>query len=92
MFITPATIAGEGTEVNARSVLSVLVEGSDRFDEFLLFFGDVFDGVNRIGSAGRNAGAAVNTALGIDVHLGGGFECGLVQLGMDAVGGADVDA
>jgi len=70
----------------------VLVEGRVPVDEFLLVFGDVFEGVNGIGSAGRNAGAAVDAAFGIDVHLGGGFEFGLVQLGMDTVGGANIDA
>jgi hypothetical protein len=47
--------------------------------------------VDRIGRARRNASAAVNAALGIDIHLGRSFEAGLVLLGMNAIGGADLD-
>jgi hypothetical protein len=70
----------------------VFVEGSVVLDEILLILGHIFQSVNRIGSAGRNASAAVDAALGIDVPLGCGFESRLVLLGMDAIGGADLDA
>jgi len=70
----------------------MLVEVRVFLDEFFLILGQVFESMNRVGSACRNAGAAVDTAFGIYIHLSGSFEAGLVLLGMDAVGGADFDA
>jgi hypothetical protein len=67
-------------------------EGGVLFDEILLLFGHIFERVNRVGRADWDTGAAVNAAFGIDVHLSGGFEAGLVGLGVNAIGGADVDA
>ena len=60
-------------------------------DEIFLVFGHVFERVNRVGSADWNTGAAVNAAFGIHVHLSGGFEARLVGLGVDAIGGANLD-
>jgi hypothetical protein len=39
-----------------------------------------------------DTGATVDTTLGIHIHLTGGFETGFVLLGLDAIGGADLDA
>jgi len=71
---------------------SVLVECGVLLGEFLLVLGHIFEGVNRIGGAGRDAGATVDAAFGIDVHLSGGFELGLVLFRVNAVGGANLDA
>src|SRR5271169_5389457 len=67
------------------------IEGRGLRDEILLIVRHVFEGVNRIGGASRNAGTAVDAALGIHIHLSRGFEAGLVLLGVDAVGGAELD-
>jgi hypothetical protein len=61
-------------------------------DEILLILGQVIESMNRVRSACRNTGAAVDATLGIYIHLSRSFEAGLVLLGMDAVGGADFDA
>jgi hypothetical protein len=71
---------------------SVLVKGGVLLDEFLLIFRHVFQRVNRVRSASRNASAAVDAALRVDIHLRGSFEPGFVLLGVNAVGGADFDA
>jgi hypothetical protein len=71
---------------------SVLEVSRIFLDEFLLFFRHIFEGMNRIGPAGGNAGAAVEASLGIHIHLSGGFEPRLVLLRMDTVGGAHLDA
>jgi hypothetical protein len=70
----------------------VLVIGRVFLDEVLFVLGDIVDGVNRIGGAGGNAGATVDAALGIDVHLSRSFELGLVLLGVNAIYGAGLDA
>jgi hypothetical protein len=70
----------------------MFVEGGVLFDELLLFLGHIVEGVNRIGCADRNAGATVDAAFGFHIHLSRGFELRLVLLGMDAIGGADLDA
>jgi hypothetical protein len=70
----------------------LLIEGSVLLDKVLLLFGYVLNGVNRVGGASGNAGAAVDAALRIDIHLSRGFELRFVLLGMDAIGGADLDA
>jgi hypothetical protein len=69
----------------------VLVESSVLLDEFLLVFGDIFESVNRVRRARRNTGAAIDAAFGINVHLRGGLELGLVLLGVDAIGRANLD-
>ena len=71
---------------------SVLEVSCVAFDELFLGLGNVFEGENRIRSAGRDAGAAVDTLHGIDKELSGRFETGLVLLGMDAVDRANIDA
>jgi hypothetical protein len=48
--------------------------------------------MDRVGGASGNACATINATLGIDIHLGRGFEAGLVLLGMDAIGRANLDA
>jgi len=70
----------------------MLVEGGVLVDKVLLVLGYIVNGVNRIGGAHWNTGAAVDAALGIHIHLGSGFETGLILLGMDAVGRAYFDA
>jgi hypothetical protein len=69
----------------------VLVEGGVLLDEFFLVFGNIFEGMNRVRCARRNAGAAIDAAFGIDVHLHGGLELWLVLFGMDAIGWANLD-
>ncbi len=66
--------------------------GGVSLDECFLVVGDIFEGVNRIGTAGRYAGATVDAALGIDVHLSRSLEAGLVLLRVYTVGRADLDA
>jgi hypothetical protein len=61
-------------------------------DEVLFFCRQIVQGEDRIGRADRNAGSAIDAALRFHVHLRGRFEIGLVLLGVDAVGGADIDA
>lgn len=69
----------------------MLVEGGVFLDEILLLFGNIFERMNRVGGAGWDTSAAVNAAFGIYIHLSGGFEAGLVGLGVNAIGGADLD-
>ena len=69
----------------------MFVEGCVPFDEFLLVFRYVSERVNRVRSAGGDAGATVDAAIGIDVHLSRGLEGRLVLFGMDAIRGTDVD-
>jgi hypothetical protein len=71
---------------------SMLVEGRILLDEIFLFLRYIVKGVNRVGGAGRNAGATVNAAFGIDIHLSGGFELRLVLFRVNAVGGANFNA
>jgi len=70
----------------------VLVVGCVLLDEFLLVLGHIVKGVDRIGGAGGNASATVNAALRVHIHLSRRLEAGLVLLGMDAIGRADLDA
>jgi hypothetical protein len=70
----------------------LLIERGVLLDKFLLLFGHVFNGVNRVRGASGNAGAAVDAALRIDIHLSRGFELRFILLGMDAICGADLDA
>jgi len=60
---------------------SMLVKGSIFLNEIFLVLGHTVDGMNRVGGASRNTGATVDTTLGIDIHLSGGFETGFVLLG-----------
>src|ERR1700731_3281888 len=71
---------------------SLLGKGSIFLNEIFLVLRHIVDGMNRVGGASRNTGATVDTTLGIHIHLSGGFETGFVLLGMDAIGGADLDA
>jgi hypothetical protein len=70
----------------------VLKEGGVFLDEGLFVLGDVVYGVDRIRGADRDAGAAVDTLHRIDKELSRRFEAGFILLGMDAVGGANIDA
>ena len=47
--------------------------------------------MDRVGGASGNACATINAALGIDIHLGRGLEGGLVLLGMNAIGRANLN-
>lgn len=58
--------------------------------ERLQLLRQIFERHDRIRSAHRHAGAAVNTAFGIDIHLGCGLKLLLVLLRMNTVGGANV--
>lgn len=69
----------------------LLVEGSVPLDEFLLLFRHIFQSMNRVRGTGWNAGATVDTAIGIYVHLGRSLEGRLVLFGMDTIRGADVN-
>jgi len=60
-------------------------------DEFFLIFRYILKRMNRVGGASWHTGTTVNAAFRIDVHLGRGLEAGLVLLGMDAIGWADLD-
>jgi hypothetical protein len=71
--------------------LLLLVIGSVFLDEFLLVFRDIFQCMDRVGGASGNACATINATLGIDIHLGRGLEAGLVLLGMDAIGRANLN-
>jgi hypothetical protein len=71
---------------------SVFVKSRILLDELLFIFGQIVEGMDRIGPAGGDASAAVDASLGIDVHLSSGFKLGLVLLRVDAIGGADLDA
>lgn len=86
LLLRPATVIRGGHAAG-----SVLEEGGVRLDEILLLFGHIFERMNRVGGADWDAGAAVNAAFGIHVHLSGGFEARLVGLGVNAIGGADLD-
>lgn len=70
----------------------MLEVGGVRLDESFLILGDILEGVNGIGTAGRNTRATVDAAFWVDVHLSRSFETGLVLLRVDAVGRADLDA
>src|SRR3954451_13032861 len=70
----------------------VLEEIRVLFDELLLIFRNIFERVDRVGSASRNACATVDASLGIYIHLTRGFEAGLIRLGMDAIGRANLNA
>src|SRR5271166_3421065 len=61
-------------------------------DELLLVLGKVVDRVNRIRGTDGDAGAAVDALYRVDKELSGSFEGGLILLGMNAVGGANIDA
>jgi hypothetical protein len=69
----------------------MLKERSVLLDELLFLFWDIFQGMNRVGGTSGNASTAIDAALGIYVHLSRGFELGLVLLGVDAVGRANLD-
>src|SRR5215471_441088 len=69
----------------------LLEERGVLLDELFLVLGHIFERMNRVGGAGRNACAAINAALGINVHLRSGFETRLVLLGMNAIGWADLN-
>ena len=67
-------------------------EGSVAFDEGLLVVGDFVFGVDGIRGADGDARAAVDALHRVDKELSRFFETGLILLGVDAVGGANIDA
>ena len=77
--------------VNDESRL-LLVESGVLLDKLLLLLGHILQRVNRVGGASGNAGTTIDAALRIDIHLSRCFELRFVLLGMDAIGGADLDA
>src|SRR5947209_14488224 len=70
----------------------MLEEGSVFFHEWLFVFGHVVESKNRIRGAYRETSAAVDAFCRVDIHLGRGLKFGFIQLGMNAIGWADVDA
>src|SRR3954453_16556675 len=68
-----------------------LVASRVLLDRFFLIFGNVLKIVNRGRGAGGHTGATVDAAVGIHIHLSGGFALGLVCLRVDAVGRTDLD-
>jgi hypothetical protein len=76
-------------DVSCRELL--LEVGGVLLDEFFLFLRHILKGMDRVGGASGYACAAVDAALGINVHLSRGLKSGLVLLGMDAVGRADLN-
>lgn len=48
--------------------------------------------MNRVRGADWETGAAVDAFCGVYVHLGRGLKFWFIQFGMNAIGGADVDA
>jgi len=69
----------------------LLEKSSVLLNEFFLVFRYIFERMNRVRGAGRNASTAIDAAVGINVHLGGRFEPRLVLLGMNAIGWADLN-
>lgn len=84
----------KGTTVIAEPYLRVLVREKGRVlvDERFLLVRQIVNRLDRSGGADRNAGAAVDAAVGINIHLGRRLKTGFILLGMDAVRGADIDA
>jgi hypothetical protein len=60
-------------------------------DEFFLIFRYILKRMNRVRCAGWHTGTTVNAAFGINLHLGRSLKAGLVLLGMDAIGWADLN-
>jgi hypothetical protein len=60
-------------------------------DEVPLIFWHIVQRVDCVGGTGWDASAAIDAALGINVHLGGSLEGGLVLLGMDAIRWANLN-
>jgi hypothetical protein len=71
---------------------SVLEECCILLDEVLLFLGHILQRMDRIRGACRNASAAVDASLGIDIHLSCRLEAGLVRLWVDTIGRANLNA
>ncbi len=61
-------------------------------NEFFLVLWHILKCMNRVGSAGGHAGAAIDAAFRIYIHLSGGLEAGFVCFGMDTVRRADFNA
>src|SRR5271166_4645799 len=61
-------------------------------DEGLLVLGNVVNRENRVRGADRHACAAVDTLCRIDKKLSGFLESRLILFGVNAVGGAYIDA
>ena len=68
------------------------VVGGVLIGEGFQIFGEVVDGVNGVVIAGRNAGAAVGTLVGIDEELRHFRELGFVLARVDAIDRASFDA
>jgi hypothetical protein len=68
-----------------------LEEGGVFLNELLLIFWQIFQSVDRIGGASGNASATVDAPVRIYIHLSRRFEAGLVRLGMDAIGRANLN-
>jgi hypothetical protein len=62
------------------------------FQKLFFVFREFLGYEDRIGSAYRNAGAAIDATIGVDINLCRRLKLGLVFFGMDAVGRADVHA
>jgi hypothetical protein len=86
MLLTPPPDPNEGRRISVLKISSVL------FDEWLFVFGNVVDREHRIRCTRGNARAAVDALRWVDKELSRFFEAGFILLGMDAIGGADIDA
>jgi hypothetical protein len=62
------------------------------FQELLLIFRQLLGHKDRVRCASGDTCSAIDATFGIDVKLGGRLELGLILLGVDAVGGTDLDA
>jgi hypothetical protein len=63
----------------------LFVKGGVLLDKLLLVFRYVFEGVNRIGCARRNASTAIDAPVRINIHLRCSLEAGLILLRVDAI-------
>src|SRR5271167_1771185 len=73
----------------ASGTLLACVMSGVLFQKLFLVLGQFLGHEDRIRSASGNAGAAIDTTLGVDIHLSRGLKSRLVFLGMNAVGRAD---
>jgi hypothetical protein len=70
----------------------MLKEGGVFLDKLLLVFRHVVESKHRVRLADRETGAAVDAFCGVDIHLGRGLKLGFILFGVNAIGGADVNA
>lgn len=84
-------LASDPRRLSPINTASVLKECCVLLDEVLLLLGHILQRMDRIRGACRNAGAAVDASLGIDIHLSCGLEAGFVRFGVNAIGRANLN-